>query len=123
MVGEGGEERGKAVGEGEEGEEGEEEGQEELREWEAVKRVDRSTRYTAALPQVTYSTTIHTTLITIDMTQYIIIQIPLYPTHPAIIIFLLISLLLFHSFSFRCWKMLVCIIALKGSMHYGYGEQ
>ena len=43
-----GEERGKEEeGEGEEGP------QEELRVWEAVNRVDRSTRYTAALPQVT----------------------------------------------------------------------
>ena len=54
VSGVGGEERGK-----EEGEEGEGD-QEELSVWEAVKSVDSSTRYTAALPHVTY-TNIYTT--------------------------------------------------------------
>ena len=54
VSGVGGEERGK-----DEGEEGE--GDQELRVWEAVKSVDSSTRYTAALPHVTY-TNIQTTL-------------------------------------------------------------
>ena len=49
VSGVGGEERGK-----EEGEEGEGD-QEELSVWEAVKSVDSSTRYTAALPHVTYT--------------------------------------------------------------------
>ena len=53
VSGVGGEERGK-----DEGEEGE--GDQELRVWEAVKSVDSSTRYTAALPHVTY-TNIQTT--------------------------------------------------------------